>query len=1420
MNRRLPQLFCFIALFVVVVFFAPRPWAVAQTYEQRDALSLPPVIDSLWPESGGPGTVVVITGANLTDASRVEFNGNFAYEFSVVSDTELTAVVPTHLTTGRVTVATPGGLATSAVDFTATVSYDPSYCDPCHLPLSGQTIALSDDGGSVTVDGIIYDLESNEQEATPLTFIHDFSDDNRYVVGDIITEGRWVSYVYDRQTRTTTPNAVAPNGAPGNGMSSYGSISGDGRYVAFSSGSSNLVPLDSNGKYDVFVRDRETGTTTRVSVTTGGLQSNGHSDTVAISSDGRYVAFHSEASNLVPDDDNGTPDVFIHDRVAHTTRRVPLPALGSTYAVDYDDLSFSADLRYIAFSSMSDALTPGDTNGIKDAYLFDRHTGETTLISVTANGSSANGQSNYTVISADGRFIAFTSVASNLVAADTNEKADVFIFDRLTSTIKLISVASDGSQGQEHSVEPTISADGRHITFISWGNNLDPDSPHQDGNVYLFANRIERAIAGFTPVAAIVGDRVVINGTGLGEATAVEFNGTAATFTPLSDRQLQAVVPSGVSDGPISVTFSGGDRVISSESFLLIRPAAITSFTPESGPSRSTVLISGANLTYASTVTFNGVAAAGFDVLSDTQLSAVVPTQATSGRIGVTTPAGTAYSGVDFTVEPCLNPCRILAGFDGRSVNGASRRPIISPDGRFVAFSSLANNLVPGDVNDQEDAFVHDLLTGVTTLVSVNSEETQFNVIANAGPISADGRYVVFFTYSQSDWETYIRDQQTGTTIDLQDLLGTQSELYAVSLSGDGRYISFASVASTLIPGDTNGAVDVFVHDLETGQTKRVSVASDGTEGNAPTIRSSISADGRFVTFNSYASNLVPGDTNDVVDTFVHDRHNGTTSRVSLTTDGAETPFGSADQDIPYLSHDGRYVIFGSYANTLAPGDNNEEEDIYLHDRQTGETTLISQKHDGTAHRIGASYRPSISGDGRFVAFYSQDRLVPDDTDDNLDIYLYDRQIGSMRRFLTNVNDEYISMSADGRFFAFSAVFADSSPTGPSIHATGPSATLMPIDATAFSVTSDDNEVEDIYVYRRDARGIISGFTPTYGLAGTPVTILGRDMFDVTAVTFNGVSALFTVNSSARISTIVPQGATTGPILVSMAGGAATSNFSFAVMAPPPPATYLSPTTTGTLGDISFTYADILAYDHTTNTWDIFYDGSTINTTKNLGAFAFRGGDVILGFSVAQLVPGLGAEKVMPQDLVRFMPSRTGYNNTAGQFARFFDGSDVGLTTAGESIDALWIDHEGRFYISTAGSGVVPANSIYPSGAKVKFQDEDVLRFTPTTIGATTAGLWELYWDPTRITKMSVEDINGYWEDPATGHRYVTILGAFTVGNAAYGGIFSGDGKTILRFVPNAAAPGGYAPAEKLTWLASGSTLPPKFAIDGIEMAR
>ena len=405
----------------------------------------------------------------------------------------------------------------------------------------------------------------------------------------------------------TTRVSVASDGTQGSwGM--YCSICADGRYTAFESGATNLVPGDTNGTYDVFVHDRQTGMTERVSVASDGAEGNWTSSDPSISSDGRCVVFKSLSSNLVPGDTNGTWDIFVHDRQTGVTERVSVSSGGTEgngSSSHYRGPSISADGRCVAFDSYSSNLVPGDTNGTSDVFVRDRQTGVTERVSVSSAGTQVYGYSFNPCISADGRCVAFDSSSSLLVPGDTNGQYDVFVHDRQTGVTERVSVASDGTQGNLHS------------------------------------------------------------------------------------------------------------------------------------------------------------------------------------------------------------------GMYGSS---------ISADGRYVAFTSEASTLVPGDTNGTHDVFVRDRQTGVTERVSVSSEGAQGNDRSNYPSINADGRQVAFWSF-----------------------------------------------ASNLVPGDTSTS-DVFVHDRQTGETTRISVASDGTRGNMFSEYCSISADSRYVAFESWASNLVPGDTNGTYDVFVLDR--------------------------------------------------------------------------------------------------------------------------------------------------------------------------------------------------------------------------------------------------------------------------------------------------------------------------------------------------------------------------------------------------------------------------------------------------------------------------------------------------------------------------------------------------------------------
>jgi uncharacterized membrane protein len=402
--------------------------------------------------------------------------------------------------------------------------------------------------------------------------------------------------------------------------------------------------------------------TALVSLNSNGIQGSSDSLYPCISTDGRYVAFTSYATNLVENDTNATSDIFVRDREAWATTRVSVKTDGTQGNDASSNCAISADGRYVAFESYATNLVDNDTNGKRDVFVHDRQTGTTTRVSVKSDGSEANARSEQSAISGDGRYVAFQSQASNLVDGDTNGLQDVFVHDRQDGATTRASVRSDGTQG-----------------------------------------------------------------------------------------------------------------------------------------------------------------------------------------------------------------------------NDASEFPAISADGRYVAFDSLASNLVDGDTNGKLDIFVHDRQTGATTRASVKSDGSQGN-----GPS------------------------------------------YYPSISDDGRYVAFDSRASNLVDGDSNGASDVFVHDRQTGATTRVSVKTDGSEGNNDSDRSTISADGRFVAFASYATNLVEGDTNATKDIFLHDRQAAVTSRVSVDSGGIQ---GNSYSDYPAISADGRYVVFHSAASNLVSGDTNGRPDVFVLDR-------------------------------------------------------------------------------------------------------------------------------------------------------------------------------------------------------------------------------------------------------------------------------------------------------------------------------------------------------------------------------------------------------------------------------------------------------------------------------------------------------
>ena len=215
-------------------------------------------------------------------------------------------------------------------------------------------------------------------------------------------------------------------------------VAGRRRYVAFESRAANLTAHDTNGVTDVFVYANETKQTVRVSISSSGIQGNGGSFSPALTPDGRIVVFESLATNLVPEDTNRQRDIFVHDRMAGMTTRVSVDSSGNQANNFSQAPHLSADGRYIVFESLASNLVPGDTNGVIDVFVHDRQTGRTSRVSVGNDGSQADNASVNPTISADGRYVTFESFATNLLPVKPEQAKQVFVYDLKTGVIQRV----------------------------------------------------------------------------------------------------------------------------------------------------------------------------------------------------------------------------------------------------------------------------------------------------------------------------------------------------------------------------------------------------------------------------------------------------------------------------------------------------------------------------------------------------------------------------------------------------------------------------------------------------------------------------------------------------------------------------------------------------------------------------------------------------------------------------------------------------------------------------------------------------------------------------------------------------------------------------------------------------------------------
>jgi hypothetical protein len=318
---------------------------------------------------------------------------------------------------------------------------------------------------------------------------------------------------------TTVRISSDPAGGPGKGFNNFASVNASGRYVTFNSTAANLVPGDTNTTSDIFLRDRTTGATERISVSSTGAQANSFSPGPAsLSSTGRYVVFASAATNLVPGDTNNEIDIFIRDRKAKTTKRVSVSSNGVQPKRDSYGASVSADGRYVAFSSFAENLVNKDLNGKRDVFVRDLKTGKTRLVSVRRDGKQGDGESTTPLISDDGRYVAFLSTSTNFGTTNLSGGNDAYVKDLKTGALDLVSLNSQGKQFYAGPAELSMSGDGRYVAFTAF--ELFPFQPQ----VYVRDRKLKTTV-----MASVAPDGSPSNGGGL--RVSISANGMFVAFT-------------------------------------------------------------------------------------------------------------------------------------------------------------------------------------------------------------------------------------------------------------------------------------------------------------------------------------------------------------------------------------------------------------------------------------------------------------------------------------------------------------------------------------------------------------------------------------------------------------------------------------------------------------------------------------------------------------------------------------------------------------------------------------------------------------------------------------------------------------------------------------------------------------------------
>lgn len=661
-------------------------------------------------------------------------------------------------------------------------------------------------------------------------------------------------YLFDRDTRQLY--WVSEDMGGGHGHGRRPSVSDDGMLVAFESSSPNLVPNDTNVRTDIFVWDRGDESLRRVSVDGMGAQASGNSEAPVISGDGRYVAFQSDATDLVDGDTNAKTDIFVFDLMDDSIERVSLDSMGAQGNHDSEEPSISADGRYVVFESHR--LTPDD-NGFWQIYRRDRTLNATILASQSDDDQDVFADHHRGEVSADGRYVTYETDASTEVVGDTNNEVDIFLRDLQLQTTERVSLAPGGAQANGPSSKSDISGSGERVVFLTRATNLveipdqypywipvvfDPGIGNRD-DIRITASPAGNLGNGNSEYLNFSGDgRYVAFSSQADNLVAGDTNGVADIF--VRDRQNQSIERVSIGVGGTQADEKCLNPDISADGRFVVFESSADSFTP-------------------------------------------------SGSVQIY-----LYD------RDSASLSLISHSLMGDPGTGDSSFPTISADGNFVAFYSRATNFVPVDSNGTtKDLFIYNRQLDSIARVISPADSGVYASVDFAPPMSADGRYTAIET---GNVEVWLWDRQTPAWIPTQDedlfplvsqgRLGlsengqfltlnyivfvppsdfearlivydfSNQEISIVTptgfnsqISADGRFLVFGKQGGT--------GTEVYAYDIRTGVSRQMSQDSDGMPGNVDSTRPTISPDGRFIGFESFASNFVPNDSNGRQDVFV-----------------------------------------------------------------------------------------------------------------------------------------------------------------------------------------------------------------------------------------------------------------------------------------------------------------------------------------------------------------------------------------------------------------------------------------------------------------------------------------------------------------------------------------------------------------------